>query len=64
MGLVVVHQYTKYDSAKDKQVLSTRMATLKAITETEGLVLVEGSDVNIDSALLESDGFTAENFKP
>lgn len=64
MGSVVVHRFTKYNIASNKEEMSTRMGTREAITGIKGLVMVEGSEATIDHSLLDSDGFTAENFKP
>lgn len=63
MGNVVVHQFYTREVSTGKEVISTRMGTLQAITEANGLVLIEGTDVTVDSSRVNADGFTDEHFK-
>lgn len=65
MRKVKVHRFKVFDGRTGEYVTSTRMATRQKIESSKTLVLIEGTEVEIDCArLIPGDNWTAENCTP
>ena len=63
MNKASVHRFKFFDGGE--YVTSTRMATRGKLESSKTLVLIEGTEAEIDSAhLIPGEDWTAENFTP
>jgi hypothetical protein len=63
MAKVTVYRYTVYDIVRGESFVAPRWATRDAISRIRGAAVIEPC-VEIDEALLNSDGFTEPDFEP
>lgn len=63
--MVKVYRFRVYDAAIDDYRYSTRMATQKRVDKIDGAERIEGTEAEIDAALLIDElEWTAKNFDP
>ena len=63
MAKVTVCRYTVYDILRGESVVAPRWATRETIARFRGATVIEPC-VEIDETLLNSDGFTGQDFEP
>ena len=63
MAKVIVCRYTVYDIVRGESFVAPRWATRDTIARIRGAAIIEPC-VEIDKTLLNSDGFTRQDFEP
>ncbi len=64
MSTVTVYRFKQWSQQTGDYVVSRRMATRSAIERIPSLVLIEGTEAEIDGANLDSNGMTVRDFYP